>query len=149
MSKEKFKLKFAVYLIPRRDNQVLLSLRKNTGWMDGNYSLIAGHVEELETAQEAIIRETKEEGGVALNEDDLQFIHVLHRVKDDPDNEYIDLFFECYNWNGEFVNNEPEKCGGLEWYDIANLPDNILPYVRDVIEMSQEDIHFSSRRSEL
>ncbi len=148
MSKEKFKLKFAVYLIPRRDNQVLLSLRKNTGWMDGNYSLIAGHVEALETAQEATIREVKEEAGIILSEDNLQFIHVLHRVKDDPDNEYIDLFFECHGWSGDFVNNEPEKCGGLDWYDVTNLPENTLPYIKDVISMSQQGIHFSSRRSE-
>jgi len=145
---ERFQLKCAAYVIPRRGDDVLLSLRKNTGWMDGYYSLIAGHLEARETIEEAAIREAKEEGGVALHKENLQFVHVLHRLKDDPKDGYIDMFFECHDWDGEFVNAEPDKCGGLEWFDVNHLPDNILPYIKDVIEMSVGRVYFSVRRAE-
>ena len=36
----------SAYLILREDGKVLLQLRKNTGYCDGMWSLIAGHVEE-------------------------------------------------------------------------------------------------------
>jgi 8-oxo-dGTP diphosphatase len=148
MKKEKFKIKFAVYLIPRRGNEVLLSLRKNTGWMDGYYSLIAGHVDGSETPEEATVRETKEEAGATVSAEDLKFVHVMHRLKDNPDDEYIDMFFESEKWDGDFVNAEPEKCGGLDWFAIDNLPTNTLAYIKDVIEMSQQPVYFSSRRSD-
>lgn len=146
MSKEKFKLKFAVYLIPRKEEKVLLSLRKNTGYMDGYYSLVAGHVDGGETPEEATIREAKEEAGITIDPANLSFAYVLHRLKDTPENEYIDMFFECQRWEGEFVNTEPEKCAGLEWFDINSLPENTLEYVAHVLANYQRGERFSSTR---
>lgn len=37
--KNYYKVAVAVYLILRRDDEVLLLLRQNTGYMDGHYSL--------------------------------------------------------------------------------------------------------------
>ena len=147
MSKEKYRMKSAVYLIPRRGDKVLLSLRENTGWMDGYYSLIAGHIEMGETAEQSMIREAKEEGDVEINESNLKFVHVQHRLGDDPADAYIDFYFQCTEWQGDFVNNEPEKSGGLGWFNISNLPENTLNYVKDVVRMVDENIYFSSRES--
>lgn len=38
MSKDRFKLIPAVYLLLRQDNEVLLLRRANTGYQDGKYS---------------------------------------------------------------------------------------------------------------
>jgi len=146
MTGEKFKLKFAVYVIPRNGDQVLLSLRKNTGYMDGSYSLVAGHVEAGETAEQAVIREATEEAGVTLTADQLKYVFTMHRLKTDPKDDYVDVFFECTNWNGEFINNEPEKCGGLDWFDIHNLPENTIPYVADVLGLYPQGERFMSKR---
>ena len=143
---EKFKLKFAVYLIPRRDNKVLLSLRENTGYMDGMYSLVAGHVDGGETGEEATIREAAEEAGVMIDPKDLKFAYIMHRLKNRPEDEYIDLFFEVRNWEGEFVNNEPEKCGGLDWFDIDKLPENTLPYISEAVTSYESGKHYSSTK---
>lgn len=35
MSRERYQVKFAVYLFLRRDNKILLLKRHNTGYMDG------------------------------------------------------------------------------------------------------------------
>lgn len=146
MSGEKFRIKFAVYLIPRDGNKVLLSLRENTGFMDGKYGLVSGHVEEGETADEAVIREAKEESGVDISIDDINFVYAMHRLKDQPQDDYIDLYFECKNWQGEFTNAEPEKCGGLEWFDIDTLPNNTIPYIVEVLSLYQTGKHYSSKR---
>ena len=71
----------------------------------------------------------------------------MHRLKDDKGDEYIDFFFTCNDWRGEFVNAEPEKCGGLEWFDIDKLPDNIPDYVKYVIDNLDSNNHFSVQRS--
>ena len=40
MPKERFKVVPAVYLIIKNDNKILLSLRENTGYMDGYYGSV-------------------------------------------------------------------------------------------------------------
>jgi ADP-ribose pyrophosphatase YjhB (NUDIX family) len=48
---------FAVYLVLKNDqNQILLSKRVNTGFMDGFYSLRSCHVDENESATTALER---------------------------------------------------------------------------------------------
>lgn len=139
-------LKFAVYLIPRMGNKVLLSLRQNTGFMDGNYSLVAGHVEAGETAEEALIREATEEAGVMVKEENLRFVFAGQRLSDEINDDYVDLFFETTKWMGDFTNCEPEKCGGLDWFEIDTLPENTIPYIADVLHNYQEGQRFMSRR---
>ena len=46
-----------LYLV--QDNTVLLMRRCNTGYQDGRYGLVAGHVEPGEDFIDAIIRENK------------------------------------------------------------------------------------------
>ena len=53
----------AVYLLLLREGQVLLLRRHNTGYEDGNYSVIAGHVEPGERITQALVREAAEEAG--------------------------------------------------------------------------------------
>jgi 8-oxo-dGTP pyrophosphatase MutT (NUDIX family) len=68
--KERFKLIPAVYLILRRNDEVLLLRRANTGYQDGKYSLIAGHLDGDELATEGMIREAKEEAGIVIVKED-------------------------------------------------------------------------------
>lgn len=142
--KNRFRLKFAVYLIPRDGNKVLLSLRQNTGWKDGWFSLVAGHVDGGEAAELAMIREAKEEIGIDIRPEDLRHVYTMHRLGDDPNDEYVDVGFECKWWTGEITNCEPEKCGELRWVDVSNLPENVLEHVRVVLENYPKGITYSS-----
>ncbi|TAL14326.1 NUDIX domain-containing protein [Patescibacteria group bacterium] len=138
--------KCAAYIIPRRDNEVLLSLRKNTGYMDGYYSLVAGHVEANEVIEEGAIREAHEEAGINIRPDQLQFVFLQHRQSADPIDEYIDVFFEVSEWDGEFTNMEPEKCGGLDWFDIDQLPESTIPDIAYVLTNYRNGQHYASQR---
>ena len=139
MPKERYKIIPAVYLILKKDNKICLSKRINTGYMDGYYSLIAGHVEINEKPSEAMIRETIEESNLIVTEDDIKLSHIQYRNKPGR----IDYFYICENWKGELKNNEPDKCSELKFFEINNFPENIVENVKIAIENSLKSIPFS------
>jgi 8-oxo-dGTP pyrophosphatase MutT (NUDIX family) len=130
----------AVYLIVQKQDKVLLLARQNTGYKDGEWSLIAGHVEEGESAKQAMVREAYEEAGIRVSESDLEVVHVMHRASDRP---YIDLFFRCHTWEGEIINREPEKCAALEYFPLDQLPANTVDYLREAFRCIQRQIFYS------
>ena len=64
MSKNNFRV--SVNLILKKDESILLMRRFNTGWNDGKYALMGGHVEDNENPIDAVIREANEELGLIL-----------------------------------------------------------------------------------
>lgn len=138
---ERFTLRSAVYLIPKRNGKVLLSRRYNTGWMDGKYSLIAGHLDGKESVSKAMIREAYEEAGIKIKLEDLIPAHVMHRYSSDT--EYIDFFYLVKKWGGEPEIKEPHKSDKMEWFDLDNLPKNLLPYIKTALENYSKAIPFS------
>jgi 8-oxo-dGTP pyrophosphatase MutT (NUDIX family) len=125
----------AVHVLLIRDGQVLLLQRANTGYEDGNYSVIAGHVERGERIVDAAVREAREEAGIDIDPTQLTIAGVMHRRADD---ERIDFFVTARRWRGEVRNAEPEKCGGLRWCSLDALPTNVVPYVRRALELSAD-----------
>ena len=125
-----FALVPSVYLLLRRDSKVLLLRRANTGYMDGNYSLVAGHVEADEPASASAVREAKEEAGITIKPDSLHLVFMGHRYNRGR----IDFVFAADNWQGEITNMEPERCDDLSWHALDKLPINTIPYVRFVLE---------------
>ena len=132
MAKERHKLIPSVYLVSIKDNKILLLRRFNTGFMDGFYSFPAGHVEENETLTQAIVREAKEEIGVDIKREDLRLVHVMHRKE--PNEERINFFFQAEKYQGEPKIMEPHKCDDLSWFDLDNLPENVIPYIKEAIK---------------
>lgn len=122
------------YVIIRRDNKIAFVLRSKTGWLDGNYTVPAGKVEHQERFLQAAVREGKEEAGVILTQQDLIFVHMMHRSTDDATRYWIDVFFEAQKWKGEPYNAEPHMHGELVWLDPQNLPANMVPNVRYALE---------------
>lgn len=132
IKKDRFQIIPSVYLLllNTETNQILLSKRCGTGFMDGYWSLPAGHVEKNETIFEAIIRESKEEINLDINQNQLSLFHLRHHTDEARFNFYFvykDLDFARIN------NNEPNKCSQLRWFDIYNLPSKIITSVKEVI----------------
>jgi 8-oxo-dGTP diphosphatase len=131
MARERFKLIAAVYVFLIRGDQVLLARRCNTGYEDGRYSVIAGHLDGDEEVKTAAVREAREEAGIAIAPEDLTVVGVMHRKSND---ERIEFFLVATRWSGEITNAEPEKCDDLSWHDLDHLPDNVIPYVRRALD---------------
>ena len=129
---EKFKLipEAHVFLMNGND-EVLLLRRFNTGFEDGNYSVIAGHIDGNEEVRAAAIRESREEAGIEIRLEDIQVVGVMHRRSED---ERVAFFLAATVWSGDVVNAEPHRCDDLSWYSIHDLPDNMVPYVRRSLE---------------
>lgn len=133
--------KSAVHLFMIQNQQVLLSCRANTGYMDGYYSVVAGHLEPGETVVETAIREAQEEAGLTLLPKNIEVVQVMHRRDGD---ERIDFFVRVHAWQGEIRNAEPQKCNGLGWFPLDKLPENTVPYVRQALHNYRQEIWFES-----
>ncbi|MCX6815823.1 MAG: NUDIX domain-containing protein [Candidatus Aenigmarchaeota archaeon] len=138
--KERFKLVPTSHLILIKDGKILLSRRFNTGWQDGNYSVVAGHLDGNETFLQAMIREAKEEAGIDIEEKDLEVVHVMHRK---TDHERIDFFIQAGKWKSEPKIMEPNKCDNMRWFPIEKLPENTIPYIRQAIEKINNKVFYS------
>ncbi len=140
MINDRFKMILSVYILLRDEEKILLLKRRNTGFEDGNFGLVAGHVDGDEPSTQAICREAKEEAGVTLDPTKLKFVHFMHRKSSD---ERADVFYETHQWQGIISNREPEKCSELSWFNVNNLPVNTIGYIRQVIENVEKNIYYS------
>lgn len=127
--KTRFKTTVAVFLILEREingrRQILLQKRFNTGYMDGMWDCGAsGHLEKGESMKNAIIREAKEELNIALNIDDVSFAAISHTFSDV---EYIHVYFVAKRYEGAPEIAEKDKCSDLAWFDISDMPEDIIP----------------------
>ncbi|MBT5346965.1 NUDIX domain-containing protein [bacterium] len=141
---QKFKVYFAVYLVLKRDGKILMAKRSNTGYMDGMYSLVAGHVDGNETVYQAMLRETKEEVNIDIIAEDMKVVHVSHRNSKDTKREYIDVYLKASKFKGELLNLEPDKCSELKWFNSHEYPENIVPEVKSVLENLSKGNFFST-----
>lgn len=140
MTQERFKIIASVYLLFVKDGKILLLRRANTGYEDGNYGLVAGHLDEHEPLTQAAIREAKEESGAIISPADLELKVVMHRKGQDG---RMDFFFEVKKWQGKITNTEPKKCSDLSWFSLNNLPPNTIPYIKEAITCYQKGIAYS------
>ena len=141
MPSNRFALVAAVHLFLLSDDRVLLSRRYNTGYEDGSFSVVAGHLDGGETVIAPAIREAQEEAGITLAPDDVSVVGVMHRRSDD---ERVDFFVAARRWAGEIVNREPDKCELLAWYPLDHLPPNMVPYVRRALDNFRRGRWFDS-----
>jgi 8-oxo-dGTP diphosphatase len=138
---ERFAMRAAVHLFLFQERQVLFSQRRNTGYEDGKYGVPSGHLEGGERVVAAAIREAEEELGIRIAPEDLTVVGVMHRKSND---ERIDFFLTAYRWSGEIVNREPEKCGGLAWFPLDQMPETVIPYIAQALRNSVSGHWFDS-----
>lgn len=122
------------------EREVLLALRKNTGYNDGNYELPGGHVDADEDLMNAMIREAKEELNIDLKREDLKIEHILHHYKGNR----LKFLISSTKYNGELKIGEPDKCEKLEWFNINKLPDNLDKKVIKVLKEIKNGIYYDN-----
>ncbi len=117
------------------EDQILLQLRRGTGYMDEHWATAAaGHVERGESVFEAAVREATEELGVTDVE--VTPLCAMHRTGagGDPVDERVDWFLLATSWSGEPRIVEADKCADLRWFGVHDLPTPVVPHERKVIE---------------
>jgi 8-oxo-dGTP diphosphatase len=136
----RFRVVPAAYVVLRREHdgraEVLLQLRRGTGYMDGFWAAAAaGHVEADESVLEAACREAVEELGVTVHPDDLVPLCAMHRTvaPHGPIDERVDFFFECRSWSGQPRLQESDKSVDLRWFDLDALPEPVVPHELQVM----------------
>src|SRR5687767_14128287 len=136
----RFQVVPAAYVLLRRTDdgadQLLLQLRQGTGYMDGHWAAAAaGHVEAGESVLEAAVREATEELGIEIDPAVLVPLCAMHRTvaPHGPVDERVDFFFECRSWHGEPRTVEADKSVDLRWFDLAALPDPVVPHELQVM----------------
>lgn len=118
----KYNFKVATNLVIMRDGKVLLMRRQNTGWNDGNYALLGGHVEDGENVFDAAAREANEEIGIVVKKENLKPLFVMQI---EPD--YVYFYFGVEQFDGEPQNMEPDKCDDFRFFAPEDFPENVIP----------------------
>jgi len=120
--------------------RALFGLRRNTGLKDGEYNLPAGHMEAGESAIQAAIREAREELGIVIAPEDVEFAHVMHSPLSGG---RASFFFRIRQWKGIPANREPQKCSELHWFHLDRLPKAVVSYCRAGLEQIADGSPFS------
>jgi 8-oxo-dGTP diphosphatase len=124
----RFKLTGDVHLVLLDlKGRILFGLRQNSGFEDGAYHVPSGHLEADESVVKTLIREAKEELGITIAPDQVEFAHVMHSSLGDG---RVAFFFTVEQWEGEPENREPEKCSELRWFRRDELPEQLVDYCR-------------------
>ncbi|MFG1807254.1 methyltransferase domain-containing protein [Streptomyces sp. NPDC049040] len=131
-----------VHLILLRGRDVLLARRAGTGYADGLLHAPSGHLEDGEDVRAGMIREAAEEIGVDLAPHEVEAAVVMqHRGPGGMPR--IGWFFTARLAAGaEPVNREPDKCSGLGWYPLDDLPDDMVAYCRAGLDAYRAGVPF-------
>jgi len=121
-------------------NKVLLQKRKNTGYQDGMWALVGGHIEDRESVFQATKREAKEELGIDVELNDMEIVHCI-QLKTNKD--YIHYFVMIKKFKGIPKIIETDKADDLRYFDLNELPDNVAPSDRQGLEAINKGIRFS------
>jgi len=119
--------------ILEKNAKLLFLLRQNTKYFSGYYGLMGGKIEDDESPSAALIREAYEELDIRITQENIEFVHCLS-FKNETDEKVLALVFNIVEWRGELINKEPDKCAELAWFSYDDLPENIIPRHRLIIE---------------
>lgn len=122
------------HLILKKNDQILLTRRTSSQrlWA-GHWHCVTSSIEENESPRLAIIREAYEEIGIIIEK--LELATTIFLVEKDHlnlSNKFygLELFFTSnLGADQNPVNMEPHKQDALDWFDVGQLPEPMIPVV--------------------
>ena len=116
------------------DTEYLLQRRQNTGFADGMWDFSAsGHVDEAEPMTKTVCREAKEEIGIEVDPQNVEFMGLFHYFRTDNEPMFL-ACFKVADYSGEIKIGEPDKVAELGWFSKNNLPDDTIESRRLAID---------------
>lgn len=128
-----------VRLILEEGDKVLLM--QQTPRNGGKYTLVGGKIQVRETPIQALIRETHEECGAIVKEEDLEFIQYVYQRKASLIN--MILVFKARHWTGTIRHLEPHKFSAIGWFSLDALPDRITKSTRHILRHLKAGNYYS------
>jgi len=145
----KHKTTIVVRLILEKENQILFL--KKTTQNGGGFSSVGGKLDNGESANLAIIRESQEEANIIIKRKHLRLVHIFKR---DSAKELI-LVYSSKKWKGEPKSNELKKFQEVVWISTEELPNNVSPVTQHILKtyfskkFFSEEIQLSGMEDEL
>jgi len=101
------------------ENGRILLVKRRLPPESGSWSLPGGKVEFLERAEDAVLREVREEVGLTINV--LGLLQVSELVGVDGQH-WVSPVYRAHVLSGEVANLEPDKLKGVGWFSLAEPP---------------------------
>ncbi|GIF17480.1 ADP-ribose pyrophosphatase YjhB (NUDIX family) [Actinoplanes tereljensis] len=134
-----------LHLVLTRGARILLALRENTGYADGQWNLPSGKLELGEDALTGMAREAREEIGLRLTPADLRLAATVH-IRNPDGHTRIGLVFATAldpSRHGTPINAEPHKCAAINWFPPAALPPDTVPYSAACVQAFLDEVPFA------
>lgn len=135
--KKQARVGFGVMIL--KEGKVLLGKRhddpeKASSMMhgEGTWTMPGGKMDFGETFLEACYREAFEETGLKIKKDTLKLISLTDNII--PDVHFVTAGFLCEDFTGKPKVMEPDEITEWKWYDLNDLPANVFPPSREVLE---------------
>lgn len=131
----------AFVVLSEEDDVLLVQPDKKESVAGDLYALVGTNVEQGETVLQAIRREVKEEINLGLPESDFSLMHVSHGK--DSKHEFIAFFFHVDISEFSLEDNESSKYSDMEFFDINELPNNIIPSHEQALDSIKKAVLYS------
>ena len=118
-------------VIINQNNEILMLLRNKEPEI-GCWSIPGGAVEFLETLEDAIIREVKEEVGVTVGI--IALLGATNHILHEEGIHWVTMPFFVTILKGEPINLEPQKHADMRWFPIQHLPKNVTTITHKTLE---------------
>jgi ADP-ribose pyrophosphatase YjhB (NUDIX family) len=138
ISKDEHNIGVSIFLFDSTQTNILLGKRKNS-FRAGTLKLPGGHVRVTESIVDTMKRELQEETGVVPIR--YKYLGVIREYQKENNGSFIHFIFKCTKYSGVVTNMEPKKCGGWLWYDLKNLPNNILKGHKLALDLLTQKTH--------
>ncbi len=132
--------KVGVGLLLIRGNKVLLGKRKGSHGA-GEYGGTGGHMELLESFEDAASRELHEEAGPQVKIKNIKFLCVTNMTGYAPKH-YVDIGMVAEWVSGEPKIMEPDKLESWGWYDLDDIPEPLFSVERNYIIAYKTGQHY-------
>lgn len=123
--------KVGVGVIIKKDNKILIGMRKNTHGVD-TWSFPGGHLEFNESIEDCARRETLEETGLSVGV--FKKVTFTNDIFEKENKHYVSLFMITDWKDGEPEVKEPEKYEEWRWVEWNNLPKPLFLTIENLLK---------------